>query len=59
MNKSNFLILFLSLQSRLQATFEAIRRARQIAASDKTHLPYDRMIYRQQTRYYFNLGLAH
>jgi len=37
MNKFNFLLLFLSLQSLLQRRFETMRRARQTGARQKRH----------------------
>jgi exo-beta-1,3-glucanase (GH17 family) len=55
MNRLNLVILFLSLQSLLQARFGAMRRARQIAGARKKHLSCD---LRQQARCFFNLPVS-
>jgi len=63
MNNFNYLILFLliasTLQPLLQARYEAMRRARQIAAIEKERgSRVITMIHRQETRWFFSLPVS-
>jgi len=63
MNNFNFLILFLliasTLQPLLQARYEAMRRARQIATIERERgSRVITMIHRQETRWFFGLPVS-